>query len=122
MVNLWLILAVIAAPLHWLARLRHWRWLDLITKPLVLLFLIFWSLSITRWEGGMLWFGLALVFSLLGDILLMLPPRVFLGGSGRIFYRPYLVYYRLLFPIHHFTPLIFIGCGCSFALPDRFYR
>lgn len=50
-----------------------------------MIFLMLWTFQITHWSGGMIWFGLALVFSLLGDIALLLSPRYFLAGVGAFF-------------------------------------
>lgn len=47
-----------------------------------MIFLIVWTLQITAWKGDMLWFGLGLCFSLLGDVALMLNPRYLLLGLG----------------------------------------
>ncbi len=49
-------------------------------KPATLIALIAWFSLSAGWQGGHLWFGLALVFSLVGDILLELPERYFLSG------------------------------------------
>ena len=55
----------------------HW-----ITKPAVLLALIAWYSQQGGWQNGGAWFGAGLVFSLLGDVLLLLPERFFLAGAG----------------------------------------
>lgn len=74
----WLTLALAAA--EWTAVWRSWHKVRWITKPGTLLALIAWFTQISGWQGGMAWFGLGLVFSLLGDILLLLPPRFFIAG------------------------------------------
>ena len=82
MYTYWLIPTVIAAGLQWYARWRGHRWLHLITKPAVMLLLLAWVWQSTHFEGFTGWIGLALFFSLLGDILLMLPPSFFMAGLG----------------------------------------
>ncbi len=56
-----------------------WRW---ITKPAVLILLIVWFSQTGGWVDGLVWFGLGLVFSLLGDVFLQAPARFFLPGVG----------------------------------------
>ncbi|HOW92640.1 MAG TPA: lysoplasmalogenase family protein, partial [Anaerolineaceae bacterium] len=68
------------ALLDWASTWKGWKKRLYIAKPATLLFLIVWTLLLTRWQGDMLFYGIALVFSLAGDILLMLNPRFFLYG------------------------------------------
>jgi uncharacterized membrane protein YhhN len=77
---LFLALTIILAPLDWLVTEKHWQSVRLVSKPAVLLALIAWFSLAAGWDGANLWFGLALVFSLLGDINLMFPERFFLPG------------------------------------------
>jgi len=70
------------ALLDWASTWKGWKKRLYIAKPSTLVFLILWTLLLTRWQGDMLWYGIALVFSLTGDILLMLNPRFFLYGLG----------------------------------------
>ena len=80
MLTFWFYLTLILAVFQWLSRWFNWKKVYILTKPGTLISLIIWSLQISGWRGGMIWFGFALVFSLAGDILLMLPPRYFLSG------------------------------------------
>lgn len=75
-------LAIAFALLDWASTWKGWKVRLYVAKPATLIFLILWTLQMTGWQGGMLWFGIALCFSLLGDILLMLNPRYFMGGLG----------------------------------------
>ena len=75
-------LAIAFALLDWASTWKGWKVRLYVAKPATLIFLILWTLQLTGWQGGMLWFGIALCFSLLGDILLMLNPRYFMGGLG----------------------------------------
>ncbi len=70
------------AFLDWASTWKGWKKRLYVAKPATLLFLILWTVQTTGWQEGMLWFGIALVFSLIGDILLMLNPRYFMGGLG----------------------------------------
>lgn len=74
----WLMLAV--AVTDWIASWRQWKQVRWLTKPGALILLIAWFTQIGGWRGDLLWFGLGLVFSLLGDIFLQAPPRLFLLG------------------------------------------
>jgi alkenylglycerophosphocholine/alkenylglycerophosphoethanolamine hydrolase len=80
MLNFWLVATVVLVVANWACIALGWRLGRTVTKPAALLALIAWSLSLGGWQGGMLWFGLGLVFSLAGDVLLLLPPRFFPVG------------------------------------------
>ncbi len=72
--------AVAFAFLDWASTWKGWKIRLYIAKPATLFFLILWTYQVTHWQGGMIWFGIALVFSLLGDIALMLNARYFMVG------------------------------------------
>lgn len=76
----WSMLAL--AIVDWAASWRAWNAIRWLSKPAVLVLLIAWFTQVGNWRGDLIWFGLGLVFSLLGDVLLMLPPRFFLPGVG----------------------------------------
>ena len=73
-------LTLTLAAVDWLAVELHWRRVNFFAKPGVMLALIAWFSLDVGWAGAGLWFGLGLVFSLLGDLLLMAPERWFLPG------------------------------------------
>ena len=75
-----LALAICFAFLDWASTWKGWKIRLYVSKPATLFFLILWTFQLTGWEGGMIWFGIALLFSLAGDIALMLNPRFFLIG------------------------------------------
>lgn len=70
--------AALLAVLDWLTIARGWRRLGYLTKPGVMLALLVWAAA----HGVALPFLLALGFSLLGDVFLMLPEERFLAGLG----------------------------------------
>jgi len=78
--SLWLILALISAALEVLAVSRNLQRLEYIAKPAVLICLFLWLYSNTGLRENALWFGLGLVFSLVGDVLLISSERLFLFG------------------------------------------
>ena len=78
----WIIAALIFAMADWIAvgyQRQRWR---VVTKPGVMIVLLIGFSVSGGWQGESVWFGLGLVFSLLGDILLLLPPSWFIGGLG----------------------------------------
>jgi uncharacterized membrane protein YhhN len=82
----WLIcIVVIAAIVDWIAILRKWPRAKYITKPLVILLLIAWLFLFTELKGETILFGLALIFSVVGDIWLMMPGSYFLLGLVSFF-------------------------------------
>jgi alkenylglycerophosphocholine hydrolase len=78
-------LALAAMLLDWFARWRANKPLEYIGKPLVIIFLIAWLYQGTHFAGGAGWFAAALAFSLLGDVLLMLPHERFGSGLAAFF-------------------------------------
>ncbi len=78
---IWLILAVLFAGMEALAIWKGWRRMEYVVKPAVIVTLIAELLVSTGLQGSAFWFGLGLFFSLLGDVVLMLPSeRMFLAG------------------------------------------
>ncbi len=75
-----LILTFGLAFVTWISADRGWIKTQFFAKPATLIALIAWFSLAAGWQGGNLWFGLALVFSLLGDSLFLLPDRYFLPG------------------------------------------
>lgn len=71
---------VLAAVLDWLSIVFRWQRVKVITKPLVMLLLLAWFYGMTGFQDASWLFALALVFSLIGDIWLMLPAGFFLFG------------------------------------------
>ena len=75
-------LALGFAFLDWTSTWKGWKKRLYVAKPAVMVFLIIWTLQWTGWRDEMAWFGAALVFSLIGDIALMLNPRFFMPGGA----------------------------------------
>jgi len=80
MSNLLLLIAIITAMLDWLAVVKNWKKLEYLMKPAVIIALISWLALNDGFSGQMIWFGIGLVFSLAGDIFLMLPTNHFIKG------------------------------------------
>lgn len=75
---LWVTLAMMACD--WVATGFKAKRVRRFTKPVALIALIILFSTIGGWRGALLWFGLGLGFSLLGDIFLLYPNRTFLLG------------------------------------------
>jgi uncharacterized membrane protein YhhN len=73
-------LIIILALLDWLAVFKGWRSLEFIAKPAVMAALIAWLGVTAGFSGPLAFFGLGLLFSLAGDVFLLLPPSYFLPG------------------------------------------
>ena len=70
---IWLILAFISAALEALAVWRGWHRFESVAKPAVIIFLFLWLFLRTGLQDNLFWFGIGLLFSLLGDVLLLIP-------------------------------------------------
>jgi uncharacterized membrane protein YhhN len=68
------------AGLDWLAVWKKWKWLEYLAKPGVMLVLLAWLVSAGGYRGQLAWFALGLIFSMAGDIFLMLPKEQFIPG------------------------------------------
>lgn len=78
-----LVLALTAAVADWVAVERGNRPLEYVCKPLVLVLLVATALAVDPLDETVrVWFVVALVLSLVGDVLLMLPKDRFVFGLG----------------------------------------
>lgn len=79
-----LVLAGVAAVGNWIAVAREHQTGIYVCKPLTLALLIASACTLdpTTTDAVRAWFVVALVFSLLGDVFLMLPHDVFVAGLG----------------------------------------
>jgi uncharacterized membrane protein YhhN len=95
-----LTLALIFAVIEWIAVEKHWKSIEYFAKPAVMIVLIIWFWQNGGFQDWMIWFGLGAVFSLVGDIFLMLPRKFFLAGliSFLIAQLVYLVGFNRSFP------------------------
>lgn len=79
--NIWLLLlGLVIAALDWFAVHRKIKSLEYIAKPGTMLVLLLWFYLATGFQEAMLWFALGILFSLAGDIFLMLPKEQFIAG------------------------------------------
>lgn len=80
MVSVLLWAAIALAVLDWYAVGTDNRRLEYFAKPAVIIALLIWMGLKTGYQASVVWFALGLFFSLLGDILLMLPREQFIAG------------------------------------------
>lgn len=69
---IWLILALLFAFLEAVAVARNLQRWEYIAKPAVMILLFVWLYAGTGLQGNAFWFGLGILFSLAGDVLLMI--------------------------------------------------
>ncbi len=80
MTYFFLALALLIAILDWIAVARNWKTLEYFAKPGVMVALLAWLWQVGGFQGQMLWFAAGVVFSMAGDIFLMLPREQFIAG------------------------------------------
>lgn len=73
-------IALVIAAINWLAVAKNWVKIKYITKPAVTLALICWLILNGGFQGQLIYFVIGLIFSLAGDIFLMLPNEKFIAG------------------------------------------
>lgn len=72
--------ALLVAIADWVAVATQRKTLEYFAKPGVMLVLLIWLWQASGFSGSLIWFGLGLVFSMAGDIFLMLPRERFIAG------------------------------------------
>ena len=78
---MWLLLAALMfAILNFVAIWKGWIWLQFIAKPGVMVMLIIHLWTSVGLAGAPLWFGLGILFCLVGDVFLLWLDRFFLPG------------------------------------------
>ena len=73
-------IAFFLAVLDWIAVARGWKKLEYLAKPATMVALLAFVIQNGGLSGGMIWFTLGLIFSLAGDVFLMLPKEQFIAG------------------------------------------
>ncbi len=110
---MWLIGFFLVALLEWIAAGKRLRRVRVITKPLSLIILIIWFSTKGGWESSGIFFGFGLVFSLLGDIFLLMRPRFFIAGlvsflSAHLCYLTGFMHGKIDFNLLIFLPITFV--------------
>ncbi len=71
---------LIIAVVDWAAVASGRKTVEYIAKPGVMVLLLIWLYQVSGFSGALVWFAMGLVFSLAGDIFLMLPREQFIAG------------------------------------------
>lgn len=114
---IFLIASLIFAALEALALQRNWFNLEVIAKPGVMISLFIWLSLSTGLSGATLWFGLGIILSLVGDVLLMISlDRFFMLGlvAFLLAHLAYIVGFNIPVPAINFFGIVFavmIGLG-----------
>ena len=78
---IWLVLALTAALLEAVAVQRNLQKFQFFAKPAVVIFLWIWLYMSTGLQGSTFWFGMGLLFSIIGDmVLISSSDRMFIVG------------------------------------------
>jgi len=118
----WLGFVFIVAVLDWYAVWTENEEMNRFTKPAAMLALLFWMGLCSRFQGQLLWFGLALFFGLLGDIFLLLP-KIFFGAGllsfliGHVLYVAGFGFPPPHFQIPHLIIILVLGTALAFIAP-----
>jgi uncharacterized membrane protein YhhN len=109
-------LAFAAAIVVWAAVAKGWRRVELVCKPATLILLFAWLFVQTRLQGVLLWFGLGLLFSLAGDVLLMFSDRWFVLGLAAFLlaHLGYIAGFNI--PMPNVSPLWSLGMAVVLGL------
>lgn len=114
---IFLIASLIFAVLEALALQKNWFRLEVVAKPGVMISLFIWLYLSTGLGGPLLWFGLGIFLSLVGDVLLMISlDKFFLGGlvAFLLAHVAYIVGFNIPIPAMDFFGIVFavmIGLG-----------
>ncbi len=119
----WLGFVFAVTILDWYAVWTENEEMNRFTKPAAMLALLFWMGLCSRFQGQMLYFGLALIFGLLGDIFLLLPKKYFGAGLlsfliGHILYVVGFGFPPAQFRLPHFIILLMLCAALTFAAPE----
>jgi len=96
---------------------KKWTRLEYLAKPAVMIVLLLWLWTTTGLGGAALWFGLGILLSLTGDILLMISlDRLFLAGliAFLLAHLAYLIGFNIPIPeisAWGFVLAIIVGLG-----------
>lgn len=101
----------LVAILDWMAVWQGWRRVGYFAKPLTIVLLFTWLTFQTSLQGPALWFGIGLLFSLAGDVFLMLSSRFFMTGlaSFSLVHLAYLAGFFTPFPEEGYWGALALG-------------
>lgn len=102
--------SLFVAFMDWTAVATNFRPLEYIAKPGVMLVLLVWIWNLDGFSGPMVWFALGAIFSLAGDVFLMLPHERFVGGlaSFLLAHIAYIIGLNQVFPPVNLASLVLL--------------
>ena len=108
--------------LDWVAAGKHWVKLRILSKPVALMILIYIFVSYGGWAVPGQWFLGGLIFSLLGDIFLLMRARFFIAGlvsflMAHISYIIGLGYGAINWSVWMLVPIVIISLMIIVAYP-----
>src|SRR3990172_6983606 len=115
--NISLIAAFVFAALEALALSKNWLKLEYIAKPAVMIILFIWLWTTAGLKGATLWFGLGILLSLAGDVLLMISlDKLFLAGLVAFLFAhiAYMIGFNIPLPVFSMWGIVLafmIGLG-----------
>jgi len=109
MADLLLILVFLAAVADWAAVARGWKKTEYIAKPATMLILFAWLVVLSHLRGVLIWFGLGVLFSLAGDVFLMISERWFLPGLVAFLLAQVMYVVGLNLPLPDVSPVWSLG-------------
>jgi len=77
---LFYIIAVVIVFVDWIALTGQKKRIDYFAKPVVIIALLIWLALNGNLSGHLIWFFIGLLFSLAGDVFLLLPKEKFIAG------------------------------------------
>jgi Predicted membrane protein len=98
------------AALEALALWKNWLRLEYVAKPAVMIMLFTWLLTSAGLNGALLWFGLGILLSLVGDVLLMISlDRMFLAGlvAFLLVHVTYVIGFNIPLPVFSAWGIVF---------------
>lgn len=117
--NVLFYIMIVVCAIEWIAADREWKRVRFVTKPLSIMMIVAWFTSVGLWKGDLIWFGLGLVLSLAGDVVLLWK-RLFLPGMILFFlaHVTYIIGFNIdqNFPLQGETLLVVIGVIATSSL------
>ncbi|MBT3321867.1 MAG: lysoplasmalogenase [Anaerolineae bacterium] len=106
--NILLSFIFLSALLDWYAVYKGWKKLEYFLKPVTMIFLFIFLFVSTGFQDIALWFGIGIIFSLAGDIFLMLPKEQFIAGlvAFLIAHIAYIIGFNQTLPAFNIATLI----------------
>jgi len=105
-----ILIIIVIAVLDWIAVAKKWKRLEYFAKPGVMLALLAYLATTNAFQGPLVWFTLGVVFSMFGDVFLMLPKEQFIPGliSFLLAHIAYTIGFTTSLPILNLPTIILI--------------